>query len=124
MKNFEIKNGIAVIPQGTKEIEHFAFNECAELKSVIIPEGVTGIGVMAFRNCTNLAHIVIPNSVKKIGNFAFENCTSLEKITIPAGVQEIGKVYLLHAMHFPALWWKRATQCMIHAKAVMLSLKP
>ncbi|MBO7271539.1 MAG: leucine-rich repeat domain-containing protein, partial [Bacteroidaceae bacterium] len=91
MKNFKIKNGIAVIPQGTKEIEHFAFNECAELKSIIIPEGVTGIGVMAFRNCTNLAHIVIPSSVKKIGNFAFENCTSLEKITIPAGVQEIGK---------------------------------
>ena len=38
MKNFEIKDGIAIIPQGTKEIKHFAFNECTELKSIIIPK--------------------------------------------------------------------------------------
>ena len=54
MAQFEIKDGIAIIPEGTTEIE-----------------------VRAFEN-SDVRRVVIPDSVKKIGNLAFYRCKSLE----------------------------------------------
>ena len=54
MAQFEIKDGIAIIPEGTTEIQ-----------------------VRAFEN-SDVRHVVIPDSVEKIGNRAFQNCESLE----------------------------------------------
>lgn len=39
MANFEVNNGIAIIPEGTTTIDERAFENCIELKSVVIPEG-------------------------------------------------------------------------------------
>ena len=44
MADFEIKDGVAVIPEGTTEIGSRALIWCTDLKSVVIPEGVTKIG--------------------------------------------------------------------------------
>ena len=33
MGKFEIKDGVAIIPEGTTEIEHDAFRNCPELTS-------------------------------------------------------------------------------------------
>ena len=51
MAKFEIKDGVAIIPEGTTEIEQSAFEDCASLKSVSIPNSVTSIGDNAFANC-------------------------------------------------------------------------
>ena len=40
MAQFEIKDGVAIIPEGVVTIGHGAFSRCEELQSVVIPEGV------------------------------------------------------------------------------------
>jgi hypothetical protein len=68
MAKYEIKDGVGIIPKGTKTIEDSAFNSCEELKSIVIPDSVTEIGKHAFAGCTNLKAIVIPSSVNLIDN--------------------------------------------------------
>ena len=80
MAEFEIKDGVAIIPEGTTEIgEWFFARDYLSLKSVTIPESVKDIGVGAFRWCTALESITLPESVKVIGWNAFEGCTSLKR---------------------------------------------
>ena len=90
MADFEIKDGVAIIPEGTTEIRRWALNNCTDLKSVVIPEGVTKICYRAFSNCTNLTSVVIPESVKEIEPFVFLGCTNLKNIVIPKNVTKIG----------------------------------
>ena len=40
-EKFEIRDGIAIIPEGTTKIGNHAFEECSSLESVTIPESVT-----------------------------------------------------------------------------------
>ena len=54
MAQFEIKDGIAIIPEGTTCIEREAFLGCTSLESVTIPESVTEIGDNAFSECRKL----------------------------------------------------------------------
>ena len=54
MSQFEIKDGIAIIPEGTTCIEREAFLGCTSLESVTIPESVTEIGDNAFSGCRKL----------------------------------------------------------------------
>ena len=72
-------------------ISNFAFDECANLSSVIIPDGVTRIGDYAFDNCTNMSSIKMPDSITDIGDYAFKGCNNLGSVTIPDGVTRIGK---------------------------------
>ena len=43
-EKFEIRDGIAIIPEGTTKIGNYAFDDCTSLESVTIPESVTEIG--------------------------------------------------------------------------------
>ena len=90
MAEYEIKNGVGIIPEGTTEIESYAFRDCKELTNVTIPSSVTKIGWSAFQGCTGLTSIEIPDSVTEIGDDAFSGCTGLTSITIPDSVTEIG----------------------------------
>lgn len=85
MTKFEIKDGIAIIPEGTTEISNYAFDDCRTLESIVIPESVTEIGYAAFYNCTSLKSITIPESVTKFGEAAFVGCSSLESIVVAEG---------------------------------------
>lgn len=40
---YEVKNGVGIIPQGTKKVVAEAFKDCKELTAIEIPEGVTSI---------------------------------------------------------------------------------
>ena len=57
MSQFEIKDGVAIIPEGTTVIEFAAFKNCVELHSVTIPESVTTIESYAFRGCSSLESV-------------------------------------------------------------------
>ena len=63
MAKFKIKDGVAIIPEGTTEIEDNAFEDCSSLTSVTIPNSVTKIGEEAFNDCSSLTSVTIPNSV-------------------------------------------------------------
>ena len=73
--DYEIKDGVAIIPEGTKEIGNKAFNKCTELTSIVIPKSVTSIGQGAFNFCSNLQKITVSS----------ENL--LEEVKLPEGVK-------------------------------------
>ena len=83
MMDYEIKNGVAIIPQGTKKIGDNAFYGCTDLTSIVIPASVTNIEDGAFKDCSSLTSIVIPEGVTKIGAHAFHGCTSLTDVIFP-----------------------------------------
>jgi hypothetical protein len=90
MTQFEIKDGVAIIPEGMTEIPFHAFINCEDLTTVVIPDSVTCIVNGAFFGCSSLTEIVIPNSVTSIGDGAFAYCSSLKNIVIPNSVTRIG----------------------------------
>ena len=67
MADFEIKDGVAIIPDTVEEIGESAFYQCQGLTSVVIPNSVTSIGKSAFKWCKGLTSVEIPNSVTSIG---------------------------------------------------------
>ena len=87
----EIKDGMNIIPEGTKVVNNIAYKISNSIANIIIPNSVTEIGNGAFWHCTGLTNIVIPDSVTKIGDGAFDGCTGLTNIAIPNSVTEIGK---------------------------------
>lgn len=107
MAEYEIKDGVGIIPEGTTYVKDEAFKNCKELKSVVIPNSVKGIGAKSyycypgsnkvylryegncFEGCINLTNIRIPNTVSYIGYRAFYGCTSLTNIVIPDSVKRI-----------------------------------
>ena len=65
------------VPQGTRIIDAWAFDECIHLKKVIIPDSVTEIHTGAFSQCQNLESISIPKSITEIDYMAFYQCDNL-----------------------------------------------
>ena len=94
MAKYKIINGEGIIPNGTTEIEDYAFSWSQELKSITIPTSVTKIGNRAFNECWKLTSVTISTSVTEIGEGAFEGCKRLESITIPKSVKKIGNSLL------------------------------
>ena len=106
MADFEIKNGVAVIPEGTTTIGDGAFRGCSSLQSITIPESVTEIGDGAFRCCSSLQSIVVAKGNPKYDSR--EGCNAIIKTAtntlivgcpstiIPQSVTEIGS----HAFYF------------------------
>ena len=84
-KIFEIKDGAAIIPEGTREIHINAFLGCSSLTNIIIPESVKSIRCHAFFRCSSLTSISIPKSVTIIEEAAFADCTSLTSIVVEEG---------------------------------------
>lgn len=54
--------GDAVIPQGVRKIENYAFYGCSGLTSITIPESIESIGKEAFKFCTNLSGVTLASS--------------------------------------------------------------
>ena len=99
MAQFEIKDGIAIIPEGTIEIKVSAFAGCTSLESVVIPIGVTEIGEHAFKDCTSLTTVILPFSMNKIGNDTFKECSALTTIYVPADKVDHYKKCLPEDLH-------------------------
>mgnify|MGYP004594940009 FL=1 len=62
--------GAAMIPEGTTEIERFAFSR-SSVRTVTIPDGVTTIDYAAFYHCDNLDDVILPETVTVVGAKAF-----------------------------------------------------
>ena len=86
---YEIVDGKAIIPPGTKKIVAKAFKNCRGLTSVEIPEGVTAICEHAFEDCVLLQEVTLPKSLEYIDYNAFHNCKSLRELTIGDKIKNI-----------------------------------
>ena len=103
MAEYEIIDGVGIIPEGTTIVEgdflQSAFEDYESLKSVVIPDSVKEIGDSAFQGCTGLSSIVIPDSVTEIGVGAFSLCTGLKTINVPAQKADYYKKRLPEELH-------------------------
>lgn len=79
------------IPEGVEIIDHIAFNEAVNLKSITIPNSIVKIGNDAFSHCRSLEHIELPNSVTEVGQRAFAYCHSLTSVVLSDGLTFIHK---------------------------------
>ena len=85
-------NGIltaVTIPEGVKELGHYAFADCQNLKRVSIPGSVATISGWAFQNCYALEDVQLQEGLTAIGTYAFSHCTALETITLPTSFTNI-----------------------------------
>ena len=86
MADFEVKDGVGIIPDGTTKLDWSSFDKCTELTSVVIPDSVTEISGSAFKGCPNLTSIVVSE-----GNEVYDsrgNCNAVietETNTLVAG---------------------------------------
>lgn len=72
----------AIIQEGVRIIEQYAFNGCENLKKVKFPKTLTAIEEYAFVN-TSLSVIHIPKSVSHIGNHALRSvCTTKIEVDV------------------------------------------
>ena len=69
--------GTVTIPEGTCEIDRFAFSR-SSVHTVTIPEGVTTIAYAAFYHCDDLKNVVIPDTVTSVGAKAFTHTAWLD----------------------------------------------
>ena len=76
MVEFEIKDGVAIIPEGTTVIAERAFEGRADLTGIRLPSSLRTIQSFAFRDCTGLTSIDFPLNLKEIGKYAFAGCCS------------------------------------------------
>ena len=99
MAQFEIKDGVAIIPDGTTEIRELAFWKCTSLESIVIHKGVRKIEWRAFYGCTSLTTLTLPIGVNKIEEQVFDKCSALTAINVPAGKADYYKKRLPRHLH-------------------------
>lgn len=97
-----------IVPEGTEEIEAFAFSDVQKLGKVKIAKSVTTIGESAFKGAKILKEIDFQETtnLETIRDHAFQN-TKLEKVTIPASVKTLegasfADIETLEEVHFAA----------------------
>ena len=59
MTNFEVKNGVVIIPEGTTTIDWDSYADYSNLKSVTIPASVTNVSAGSFLNSPSIESIVV-----------------------------------------------------------------
>ena len=100
------------IPESVTSIGDWAFQGCADTKSIIpssvkigerafvctlrvcqycqLPPPVASIGGWAFARASSLTSISIPASVQSVGDYAFKGCAGLVSIIFPRSLTSIG----------------------------------
>lgn len=67
------------------EVKNNAYENDANLHTLIILEGVKKIGEGAFKGCSELTEIRLPSTIEEIDPQAFTNCKKLERIIVDEG---------------------------------------
>ena len=96
--NFEIVDGVAIIPKDIMHIERGAFNECPSLERVIVHEDVKLIDEEAFFDCENLNTVIIEGQTF-LDQDRFTRCPRLTRISVPCGMAEYYKIRLDEHWH-------------------------
>lgn len=95
------------------EIGAYAFDGCADLKSVTMPEGLLAVNTYSmrkanlldtvifpstveffatgvFQNCTGIKMVDMSSKATRVENVTFQNCTALQKVILPQNCVYVG----------------------------------
>ena len=78
------------LPPGLESIGEFAFEYCAQLRTVAFPDSIARICECAFDACKLLREVVLPKALTEISGHTFYRCSSLSKLTVSGQVTKIG----------------------------------
>jgi hypothetical protein len=73
----------------TANVTAYAFENCAQLKTVTMTVSVKTFGIFAFKGCSAVTTFTIGSGVIFIGSNAFDGMSSLVDIVIPASVKTV-----------------------------------
>lgn len=79
-----------IAPNSVKNINSYAFYNCASLTEVSLPDGLLTIEESSFYKCSSLEEIELPDSIENIGPYAFSTSDSRLKLSIPQNIKYIG----------------------------------
>lgn len=82
---------------------------------VIIPEGIKEIDRSAFENCQTIRRVVLPEGLEKIGGRAFFDCIALAEIIFPASLVSVEKSSLVGTP-----WLENQTDAFVIAGSVLV----
>ena len=88
-----IKN-IVVAGISLKSIEHYFFDGCTGLKSIIVPQGVTQVGNYFLSKCTGLIQVQLPQGLTRVGHYFLFGCSSLTQVQLPQALTRVGHYFL------------------------------
>ncbi len=71
-------------------IDHEAFYDCKNLKTVQFGDNITRIRDEAFRGCESLEEIILPKNLMELGEYTFFHCDGAKKIWIPKTLEDWG----------------------------------
>jgi hypothetical protein len=74
------RSGTYRIPDGTTQIDRYAFNICKELERVIMPDSVVSLNYSAFISCPNLSSVRLSQNIEELRGNTFYNCAALSDI--------------------------------------------
>ena len=86
-----LAEGVVVVGKSAFQACNYRVTSPSEIyyiTSLILPSTLTTIEHSAFRNCSNLRSVTMPNSVVKIGSHAFANCHDLSMINYSGTTEE------------------------------------
>ena len=101
MADYEIKDGVGIIPDSETRIQNYAFSGCESLKSASVLGPVKSLNA-TFDNCVALESVTLGNGIKKMRGDegeAFNGCTSLKTIYVPAKKSDYYKKRLPEELH-------------------------
>ncbi len=77
------------LPSKLVSIGGYAFSESG-LESIETPETLETIGIGAFKGCTSLKRAVLKGQLATLSNYLFSGCTNLESVELPESLGTIG----------------------------------
>lgn len=78
------------IQEGPWFIGEYVFKNCA-FTSIKIPDSVQSIGAYAFDSCANLKSVDMGNGLQILNPYVFNDCNSIESVLIPETVRTLDK---------------------------------
>lgn len=78
-----------IVPSTVVSISCAAFQDTADLKTIILPSSLKQIGDRAFFN-SGITAVDLPDGIEKVGKMAFSHCPFLEKAIIPGSINNLG----------------------------------
>lgn len=80
-----------IIPENISKIPSSCFNQNRKLNNIVLHDNITSLGKSAFSICSNITNINLPSKLTEIGDYCFQQCENLLNINIPSSVTTIGQ---------------------------------